>query len=114
MKYFFFLVLILALVFFAGSAAYQYGFSAGVQSVTDTAVEIDRSPVVKYPLDEYEGRGPVMIELYDDGGYYHTSIGCHVLDFTFNGFIKVLEYEALERGFLPCPNCVYPEVKVAK
>ena len=81
---------------------------------TSHAIEtdsIDRTPAVLYPLDQYPTARKV--QMFIDDKYYHHHASCPFIIGKEKGkaFI-VSRYEAIDRGFLPCPNCVYEDVNM--
>ena len=73
---------------------------------------IDRTPYVLYPKDEYETDRRAVI--FFDDKYYHKNPLCPFVIGVFRdgNFLSVSRYEAVERGFTACPNCIYEKVEI--
>ena len=73
---------------------------------------INRSPDIIYPEDDYYWRKTVNIYIQTNDKYYHDWVDS--CDFTDqeNKPLEVSVYEAVERGYSPCPSCIMPEVEI--
>ena len=74
--------------------------------------EINREPTVIYPKDKYEWKDKVSISLYNNDKYFHVWLPIYcsfsieknpVVD---KNILVVSSYEAIQRGFEPCPSCI--------
>lgn len=76
--------------------------------------KINRTPVSIYPITEYKCLKKTTI-YYKHDKYYHNTWNC---DFAITedrmDMLTVSTYEAVERGFKPCPNCVFETVIIRK
>ena len=73
--------------------------------------EINRTKTILFPDDEYEWNRMVLIHLTGTDQYYHF-VGCDFISNNSSNPLFVSEYEAIYRGYTPCPNCVFPTVKI--
>ena len=83
-------------------------------SALETHDGINRTTKVLYPKEKYEWFKVSLIYPQINDKYYHRSEGyCDFADPTWDlDPLVISTYEAIERGFSPCPNCVYPEVEI--
>ena len=69
---------------------------------------IDRTPFELFPAEQYPTNR--RVRLYYEDKYYHEANCPFIVDMT--KLLIVSRYEAVERGFLPCPNCCYEKVVI--
>lgn len=70
---------------------------------------VDRTPYELYPFDEYDADR--YIELWVEDKYYHQHDSCPFC-IKQGAYLNISLYEAVDRGFLPCPNCFYEWVEI--
>lgn len=81
---------------------------------TEKPEEIDRTSYVIYPKKLHDWENAVMI-CYEKDKYYHGTPSCSfVRSDKKTDSLRVSRYEAVERGFQPCPNCYFPDVDIRK
>lgn len=106
------LILLLVLVAFCAGVL-SSSFLSPVEA--DKSLTLNRSDKLKYDLSLAE-RKPVFINTdYEEDPYYH---GSDICEFAYENslskytMIEITTYEAVERGFKPCPDCVYEYVRI--
>ena len=84
------------------------------QAATKPDKELDRSPTLKYQIEDYKTYKPcVYIEAKGDGRFYHRTPTCDFVYMASDAVpIKMHTYEAVERGFDPCPDCINELVEI--
>lgn len=80
-------------------------------SATEQVSGIDRSPSLHYPEASYTWLQTVEV-FYQQDKYYHQDISCSFILSDQTDYLRMSRYEAVERGFLPCPNCTYEKVDI--
>lgn len=93
------LILILFVFFITGTSA------------NEQVSGVDRSPTLRYPEDTYTWLQAVEV-FYQQDKYYHQNILCSFIVSDQTDYLHMSRYEAVERGFLPCPNCIYEKVDI--
>lgn len=100
--------LILVTVAFVAGILFSNVIPSGYAGENDA---IDRTPSVLYSLDIYKTDRTVV--LYVNDKYYHERGGCpFIIGRDSTKPLHVSRYEAVDRGFSPCPNCTYEEVDI--
>ena len=74
---------------------------------------VDRSPEIRYPSEQYEWLQKAYV-FYKQDRYFHSDVACDFIVTDHTDFLQMSRYEAVERGFLPCPNCVFEKVDVRR
>lgn len=73
--------------------------------------EINRVNTILYPESRFKWRSKTCISLINDR-YYHGTISCSFFPALPTDYLVVSEYEAVERGYKACPNCVKVKAKI--
>lgn len=101
-------LLLCALSFVAG-----IGFSNIIPSSSAANDGINRSPDVIYSEDDYEWERDTIIYVQTNDKYYHDwSMDCCFTNKELEP-LDVSLYEAVERGYSPCPNCYRPQMEIS-
>ena len=104
-------VLFLCVISFAAGIV----FASNITSSSAATDLINRSPDIIYPDDEYEWERTAFIYVQSNDKYYHDwKYDCDFANHeNIYSPIEVSIYEAVERGYAPCPNCFRPEMEIS-